>query len=276
MKRLTIFIMSAFILLTGCASRNAEEKAIPSPTPSTVVSPESAPDNTPAQDESVPAVWTAAPDASLFSRNGQFISYAGNALTGIDISDYQGDISWDEISGIDFAIIRAGFRGWGSAGTLCEDDNFYSNINGAKSAGLSVGVYFFSQATTPEEAIEEAEFVLDMLSDYDVELPVFFDWEEIEDEPDARTSGLSVETRTKCALAFCDRVANNGYTPGVYLSDKSLYDKYNMEAFSGITLWIAQIQETPEYEYPFSFWQYSYDGELSGIPGSVDLNLYFR
>ena len=152
----------------------------------------------------------------FFSSNGGRIEYTGSdydVLRGVDVSEHQLDIDWKQVaaSGVDYAYIRVGWRGY-TEGGLFEDVYFERNIQGALDAGLHVGVYMFSQAVTVQEAIEEADFVLERIGKYNVTLPVVFDWEKIE-AAEARSHGLTMELRTDCARAFCETVKSAGYVP---------------------------------------------------------------
>ena len=140
------------------------------------------------------------------------------SMLGIDVSQYQGDIDWQQVydSGVRFALIRAGGRYYGVNGEMYTDDNFAANLAGAKAAGLKVGVYFFSQAVNTEEAREEALYTLDLIGDTDLDLPVFCDWERVADT-DARTGAVDGATMTDCAAAFCETVMQAGYDAGVYI-----------------------------------------------------------
>lgn len=202
------------------------------------------------------------------------ISYS----TGVDVSSFQGDIDWEKVAddGISFAIIRAGFRGYGTAGSIHEDEKARTNIEGALEAGLDVGVYFYSQAITPEEAKEEAEFVLDIINDYEIALPVVFDWE---NEPDVgmRTDNLDGRILTDCAITFCEAIKVAGYTPSVYFNLTDAYVRYNLDAIKDYTFWYAQHEGTfPKFYYEYSIWQYSDSGNVDGIDGNVDLNICFN
>lgn len=206
--------------------------------------------------------------------NDKFVSYS----TGIDVSAFQGDIDWEKVAadGISFAIIRAGFRGYGTAGSIHEDDNARKNIEGALDAGLDVGVYFYSQAITPEEAKEEAEFVLDIIKDYEIALPVVFDWE---NEPDVgmRTDNLDGTVLTQCAVTFCETVKLAGYLPAVYFNLTDAYVRYDLDKIKDYTFWYAQHEgEFPNFYYEYSIWQYSDSGKVDGIDGNVDLNICFN
>ena len=209
------------------------------------------------------------------------IKYSDNSVsysTGIDVSAFQGDIDWDKVAddGIDFAIIRAGLRGYGSNGSIHEDDNVRKNLVGAAEAGLKVGVYFYSQAITVEEAIEEADFVLDIIKDYKIDAPVVFDWE---NDPGVgmRTDNLPGNVLTECAVAFCEKIKTAGYTPAVYFNLTDAYIRYDLDRISDYVFWYAQHEGVaPKFYYQYSIWQYSDSGRVDGIDGYVDLNICFN
>lgn len=218
---------------------------------------------------------------SDFRREGTFISYTGGgpeALRGIDVSEHQKGIDWELVAaqGIDFAMIRAGYRGY-SQGGLYEDEYFRQNISLAMDNGVEVGVYFFSQAVTPEEAVEEAEYLLELIGESGaaVTMPVAFDWENI-DNDDARTDELSGAVLTDCAVAFCERIKQAGYTPAVYAYRYLAYFRYDLPRLTDYQLWIGAIGDSPDFYYRHDIWQYSAEGQVRGIEGPVDLNLLFR
>ena len=220
-------------------------------------------------------------DRSLFSLDERGrVTYTGGetaAKTGVDVSVYQKEIDWQAVAadGIDFAIIRLGYRGY-TEGGLMMDERFEENIQGALDAGLEVGVYFFSQAVTPQEAQAEAAFVLNAIRDYEVTYPVAFDWEPITGDYTARTSGLSGEAITQCALAFCQEIQAAGYTPAVYFNQDLGYLHYDLGELSDQTLWLAEYGSSPDFYYAFDLWQYTHTGTVAGIEGNVDLNLDLR
>lgn len=196
----------------------------------------------------------------------------GKTSLGIDISSFQGNVNWRKVKrdGIEFAIIRAGGRYYVS-GTIFEDTKFRENIKGAQDVGLETGVYFFSQAISVEEAVEEAEYILELLEDYDVDGPVVFDWEV--PSVDARTSGLDRETLAAAALAFCQRVEEEGYQPMVYVNPDLAYNRHDMSVLAEYPTWLAYYGDVPEYYYDFEMWQYTEQGAVNGIEGPVDLNI---
>ncbi len=214
-------------------------------------------------------------DLEAFSTDGQFRRYsAAETFTGVDVSEHQGSIDWEAVAdeGIDFAMIRVGYRGY-SLGEINADANAAENLDGAADAGLHVGVYFFSQAITVDEAIEEARFVLDAIEGHTITYPVAFDWEPI--EAAARTDGMDQETLTQCALAFCRTIENAGYTAAVYFNQSYGYQGFNLPQLLDYEFWLAQYDETPTFVFHFDMWQYSCTGRLNGIEGDVDLNMSF-
>ena len=196
------------------------------------------------------------------------------ALLGVDVSTFSGEIDWEAVKadGIHFAMIRLGFRGYGDEGKLMMDEQFLANVQGAAEAGLDVGVYFFSQAITVEEAEEEAEYVLNALKGHSITYPVVFDLEKIGYDT-ARTDDLSVEMATQITQTFCERVAQAGYHPMIYGNTPWLMDRIDLTQLTEYQLWLAQYQQTPTFPYQFHMWQYSHQGTVAGIEGSVDMNL---
>lgn len=207
------------------------------------------------------------------------IKYTGSdyeVLRGIDVSEHQLDIDWQQVAGagIDYAYIRVGRRGY-TEGGLFEDPYFKANVQGAQAAGLKVGVYMFSQAITVQEAIEEARFVLERISDYNITLPVVFDWEKIE-SGDARTAGLTVGGRTDCAVAFCETVKNAGYVPCIYFNRNLGYYGYDLTRLTGYEFWFALPESGfPNFYYAADMWQYSFTESVPGIGVETDMNLWF-
>lgn len=192
---------------------------------------------------------------------------------GIDVSTHQGVIDWQQVkmAGVEFAMIRTGYRGY-TGGDIYQDANFEANIQGALAAGLDVGVYFFSQAVSEEEAVEEARAILDWIAEYDVTYPVVFDWEEITQE-EARTDEVEPEVVTECVKAFCNTIQEAGYIPMVYFNKNQGYEIMNLEELEGYEFWLAGYSESPSFEYAFEMWQYSSTGTVPGIEGNVDLNI---
>ncbi|MBQ5331769.1 MAG: glycoside hydrolase family 25 protein [Oscillospiraceae bacterium] len=198
---------------------------------------------------------------------------------GIDVSSYQQNIDWQAVKadGVEFAIIRMGYRGY-ETGQLCEDKYFRRNLEGAASAGIGTGVYFFSQAITEEEAAEEADYVISLLKETGAELsfPVIFDWEFPTDEGPARTEGLAGEMQTLCCRTFCDKIRAAGYEPMYYSTINTALFRYDMGELSDIPLWIAEYSKECNFTYNYKMWQYSCSGVVDGIEGLVDLNIFIN
>ncbi|NBI66031.1 glycoside hydrolase [Pseudoflavonifractor sp. 60] len=199
------------------------------------------------------------------------------AKTGIDVSAYQQEIDWAAVAadGIDFAILRVGYRGY-TEGGLFLDQTFEQNLRGATSAGLDVGVYFFSQAITPQEARQEADYVLSAIEGYEITWPLAFDWEPISAGSNARTDGLDNDTLTQCAAAFCERVRDAGLQPAVYFNQSLGYLRYDLRELTEYNLWLAEYDTKPDFYYHFDLWQYTHTGQVDGIEGNVDLDLDLR
>lgn len=211
--------------------------------------------------------------------NGYLTCLSGTSWLGVDVSEYQGDIRWSQVAqtDVEFAMIRVGFRAWGSAGELHTDAKALQNLAGAGEAGLKLGVYFFSQAISVEEAREEARYVLELLDGMPLELPVVFDWETVPAE-DARTAFMTPSLLNACAQAFCDEIAAAGYRPMVYFNQdfaKRMYDLQTLQE-AGYDFWLAMYTSTMTYPYRLDMWQYTSGGTVAGIDGLVDLNLYLE
>lgn len=198
----------------------------------------------------------------------------GSGKNGIDVSSHQGNIDWSSVkaAGINFAIIRVGYRG-SQSGVLVEDSCFKKNIQGATAAGINVGVYFFTQAVTEAEAVEEASMALSLCSGYNLAYPIFVDTEN--GSGGARANGLDKATRTACVSAFCKTVANGGRKAGVYASKSWYNNKIDASAFSSYFIWVAQYNTTCTYKGKYNMWQYSSKGSVPGIKGNVDVNIAY-
>lgn len=208
-----------------------------------------------------------------YYEDGELASYAG-----IDVSSFNGDIDFRAVKeyGIDFVIVRLGGRGYGQEGVIFEDDYALYNLKEAKAAGLMVGAYFFSQAITPEEAVEEANFCLSLLDGFYLDYPLVFDWETIDSAEKPRTEDISPEVLTNCAKAFCDTVNKAGYIPCLYTDSKKAYMKFDLSKLRGVDIWYAFYNDEPDMYYNYMMWQYSCTGYVDGIVGDVDLNICFK
>lgn len=199
-----------------------------------------------------------------------------HSLKGIDVSKHQEKINWKKVAADDvsYAFIRGGFRGY-SEGKLVEDEFFVDNIEGALDNDIDVGVYFYTQAMTEEEAVEEAEFLLDLLEPYDITYPVVLDLEDPENAS-ARTVGMTKEEHTKAAVAFLETVKKAGYTPMVYGNLKTFMLMLDLEQLEEYDKWFAYYNAPVYFPYEFTVWQYSSKGRIDGIKGDVDMNVCMK
>lgn len=194
-------------------------------------------------------------------------------VKGVDVSKYQGNIDWNKVkaSGIEFAIIRVGYRGYGT-GVLVEDSTFRQNIKGATAAGLKVGLYFYSQAINETEAVEEASMVISLCQGYNISYPIYFDTEKVAGDT-GRADNISRAQRTANAVAFCETIRNSGYKAGVYSYASWFYNQLNMASLSPYSIWIAQYRDQLSFDYNYDIWQYSSTGTVPGIPKPTDMNV---
>ena len=206
-----------------------------------------------------------------YMQDGQVVSHKG-----IDVSKHQGNIDWTKVAadGVEFAFIRVGLRGYGTEGKLVEDEYFEQNVKGALQAGIKVGVYFYSQAVTEEEAAEEARFVVERLRGTNVSGPIAYDLE-FYTADEARTDDLTGEQATQNALAFCDVIRQAGYEPVVYMNLHWAGSMYGMEALAHLPVWLASYGPVPALDRGVTLWQYSESGVVDGVEGPVDLDLWF-
>ena len=198
------------------------------------------------------------------------------AKKGIDVSTFQGDIDWERVKndGIEYAIIRLGFRGYES-GKIVLDSKYEENIEGSLAAGLDTGVYFFTEALTEKEAVEEADFVIENLEGYKINMPVVIDVEESADPNNTRTKALTAEQRTKNVIAFCNRIKDAGYEVMIYGNLKSFMLMMDIEELEGYDKWFAYYRYPFHFPYKVKMWQYASWEKIDGIKGGVDVNLMF-
>ena len=206
-----------------------------------------------------------------YIENGTVVSHKG-----IDVSKYQGDIDWAAVAsdGVEYAFVRLGLRGYGS-GKLVLDEYFDQNMRGAKEAGIKTGVYFFTQAITVEEAIEEADYVLENITGYDVSYPVVFDVEMIVND-DGRANGLSQKDRTDITIAFCDRIKAAGFTPMIYGNVKCFTKLLDMTRLNDYEKWYAFYDDYMYMPYEVGIWQDTEKGKVAGINTGVELNISYK
>lgn len=198
------------------------------------------------------------------------------AKKGIDVSTFQGDIDWKKVKedGMDFVFIRLGFRGYES-GKIVLDSKYEDNIAGSIKAGLDTGVYFFTEALTEKEAIEEAEFVIENLKDHPITMPVVIDVEESANTEKTRTKDLTAEQRTKNVIAFCKRIKEAGYEPMIYGNLKSFMIMMDFEKLENYDKWFAYYRFPFHFPYKIKIWQYTSTEKVEGIEGNTDVNIMF-
>ena len=198
------------------------------------------------------------------------------AKLGIDVSGHQGTIDWDQVkeAGIQFAMIRLGYRGY-TQGGLALDDYYVTNIETALESKMPVGVYFYTQAVSYEEGVEEAQYVRKNIADYKISYPVVIDTEKMEADG-ARANDISNEERTDAIVGFCDTIKDAGYTPMIYANRNWYAQNLDMDRLGDYQLWLAQYSNVPDFPYLFTGWQYTSEGSVPGISGSVDIDVWMK
>lgn len=209
-------------------------------------------------------------DLMKYYVDGKKVSYVG-----VDISKYQAYIDFVKVkkAGIDYVMIRVGARGY-STGQIMIDDYFLDNIKRASDAGLQIGVYFYSQATSKAEAEEEANVVLEYIKDYDITYPIAFVMEDVDNDK-ARIDDLSKDDKTKIAKAFLNKVEKAGYIPLLYGDKEWLIKQLDLSKLTDFDVWLSQPGDLPDYPYKFTMWQYSTTASIDGISGQSNLNISF-
>ena len=235
-------------------------------------------DETLADDPLADKIFSEVSASSSYDISSVISTYeTGSEAVGIDVSYYQGDIDWSAVasSGVKFAIIRCGYRGY-STGKIVEDSRFEEYIEGAIENGIYVGVYFYSTAITEEEALQEAVTVVDLIKDYDIKYPVAYDFEDF-GTTGKRTDGLSNEQINANAKVFLDYINSQGYTASLYGSTSYLNSIWDEELRSNYDVWVAQYGRTaPTYTGSYTMWQYTSSGQVSGISGYVDIDIDYE
>lgn len=261
-------LVVGIMLIPSCSGKDSDPSATTGSAPQTPItqSPQ------PPQGYSLPESLYGPED---FESDGNFLSCtAGNAMLGIDVSSHQGEIDWDAVAqaGIEFVFIRVAYRGY-ETGLLNTDKRALENLKGAREAGLLVGAYIYSQAISVREAQEEARYVLDLLGDYKLDLPLVFDWECVGEQ--ARTYHVKGTALTEYTIAFCEAVKNAGCEPMVYFNTNQAKWILDMEKLDRYAWWLAMYNLENEMICKADAWQYSYTGRVDGISTNVDLNLLF-
>lgn len=205
-----------------------------------------------------------------YFEDGRQISYVG-----ADISKYHDYVDFVKLkkAGVNFVMLRVGARGYGT-GQLMLDENFLDNIKRASDAGLEIGLYFFSQAVSKEEAVEEANLVLENIGDYAITYPIAFDMEFVVGDT-ARIEALTREEKTTIAKAFMDTIENAGYKPMLYGNKEWLIRRVDLSKLTAYDIWLSQPGDIPDYPYKFTMWQYSNTASIDGIAGYANLNISF-
>ncbi len=207
---------------------------------------------------------------AYFDENGEKISHLG-----CDLSYHNSNVNFDELAagGCEFVMLRCGYRGY-SEGGLVKDEKFDQYASEANRTGIKLGVYFFTQAVTAEEAAEEAEYVIDMIKDYDISYPVAFDTEYIDDESArTNTTEISDELRSEMCIAFCEKIREAGYYPMIYASENWMRRYLKLDALRVYDFWAPQYLDNNDFLYDFTMWQYTDCGSIPGVKGEVDLDI---
>ena len=253
----------------------SEETTEESEEPSEEESKEPEPSQPPATDPTLPPPAANPIRPEDIVKNGDYLTcQTAPTVVGIDVSEWQETVDWAQVkaAGIEFVMIRAGWRG-NTSGKLNADAHAQKNYQGAAAAGLKIGAYFFSQAINVKEAQEEADFLLDAIKDWKLDMPVVFDWEYA--GADARTGATTARTLTDCAKAFCNKIAAANLKPMVYFGANHARDRLYLSELTDYDFWFAQYNDTLDYPYKVDMWQYTNKGSVPGIKGNVDINLYF-
>lgn len=237
----------------------------------------------PTEEETEPTVEPTIPPESnpygrldfQYNKNNYLLCQRQESYPGVDVSAFQGQIDWDLVaeSGIEFAIVRLGYRGYGKAGRMVEDEYAKLNLQGARNADLAVGAYFFSQALTIEEVDEEIEFMLEILGDFALDMPIILDWEQVGVDT-ARTANMDARTLTDMLQHFCQVMEEKGFQPMVYFNWYQSSRLMYLSELEDYPFWLALYQDRMTYPYKVEMWQYTDQGRVPGIEGNVDINVY--
>lgn len=210
-----------------------------------------------------------------FGYEGEYLTcLTAPSVRGIDISEFQQEVDWQQLkeAGFEFAILRAAWQG-SEQGLFFEDALIRTHYENAKAAGMKVGVYLFATSITPEEAVTGAEFILNIVKDWELDMPIVYDWEYV--DSDYRNYGLDSRTLTDCAKAFCRTVEAAGFDSMVYFNPDSSLNMMYLEELTEHGFWLAMYTDQMTYPYKIDMWQYTNQGSVPGIAGPVDINLYF-
>ena len=208
-----------------------------------------------------------------YNKNNYLYCLRQESYPGVDVSAFQREIDWQKVkdSGIRFAMLRLGYRGYES-GKLVEDEYIQRNLKETKAVGMPIGAYFFSQALTIKEVDEEISFMLKVLGDYELHMPIVLDWEI--PTADARTAQMDARTLTALQEYFCKTMTEKGYTPMIYFNWHQSNTLLYLNELEAYPFWLALYDDRMTYPYHVEMWQYTASGRVPGIPGDVDLNIY--
>ena len=218
-------------------------------------------------------------DKKTYTHNTKFDTF--NKVVGIDVSEHNKTVDFNKVKadGIDFVYVRVGYTGYTKKKLSLNYDHYYQeNITNALAAGLQVGVYWYSQALNEEEALQEANMLLNVIGSYNITLPVVYDYE-FAGVGDGRldSANLSKAQMTANSLAFLNRVSQMGYTPCLYANYSFLKNRLNASQISSIAkIWLAHYNTSTDYAGDYEYWQYTSDGRVNGISGRVDMNVWYQ
>lgn len=195
-------------------------------------------------------------------------------VLGIDVSEHQELIDWQQVkdAGIEFVMIRVGWRGY-TQGELFADTLAQTHYAGAKAAGLKVGAYIFSQATTPDEGIEEANYLLEQTKDWEIDMYLALNWEHVGEEN--RTAPVDARSLTDITKAFCQTLTKANQRPMVYFDAYLASTRLIIDELTEYPFWLAQYAEEIAFTHPVKMWQYTCTGRVGGIDEDVDINRYY-
>jgi len=268
-----VMIVVTALLVLVCLPRILD---LPEPTQAPTEVPTEPPTEAPTEEPTLPPPDPNPYDDLDFQYDGRFLKLIeGECLVGIDVSSWQYDIDWQAVAdaGAQFAMIRIGYRG-SESGRLNADKYAQQNLAGAADAGLHIGVYFFSQALTREEAEEEAYYVLDVIQDLDITMPVVFDWEKVNNE-NSRSLDMDRRTLTDCALTFLETIELAGYDAMIYFNPHQSRNLFYLSELKQYDFWLANYTDRMDFPYKVKMWQYTDSGNIPGVDTPCDFNIYF-
>ncbi|MGN0166056.1 MAG: GH25 family lysozyme [Lachnospiraceae bacterium] len=219
------------------------------------------------KEEKLPTATPKPTDAGQAEEKEEYTFYT---KVGIDVSKWNGEIDWKKVAadGVEFAMIRTGYRG-NTYGKIVADPYFYKNIEGALANGIEVGVYFYSQAVTEKEAVQEAAWVCELIKNYNITYPVAYDLEEVGAN---RIKDVSYAQLNKNARAFLDYVNAKGYWGSMYGCKSYFESVWDMSLYTDCHIWLAHYTSQTNYTGHYDMWQFTENGKVNGISTSVDLN----